>query len=69
MRTFLATLFIAISGTLILWISTDGGRAFTAEEARRLEIRETPRAVPIGNCRTRMQKLSLFKTGMDTSLL
>ena len=46
MRTFLATLFIAISGTLILWISTDGGRAFTAEEARRLEIRETPRAVP-----------------------
>lgn len=46
MRTFLATLFVAIAGTLILWISTDGGRAFTAEEARRLEIRENPRSVP-----------------------
>ncbi len=46
MRTFLATLFIVITGTLILWISTDGGRAFTAEEARRLEIRENPRPVP-----------------------
>lgn len=46
MRTFLATLLVAISGALILWLSTDGGRAFTAEEARRLEIRENPRSVP-----------------------
>jgi len=46
MRTFLATLLVVISGALILWLSTDGGRAFTAEEARRLEIRENPRPVP-----------------------
>ncbi|MDV6343483.1 MULTISPECIES: SCO family protein [unclassified Nitrosomonas] len=46
MRTFLATIFIVITGLLILWVSTDGGRAFTVEEARRLEVRENPRSVP-----------------------
>ncbi|MFO7580371.1 MAG: SCO family protein, partial [Nitrosomonas halophila] len=46
MRTFLATILIVITGLLILWTSTDGGRAFTVEEARRLEVRENPRPVP-----------------------
>lgn len=46
MRTFIATVCIAIIGLFILWTSTDGGRAFTAEEARRLEVRENPRPVP-----------------------
>ncbi len=46
MRTFLATVFIAIAGFLILWISTDRGRAFTVEEARRLDVRENPRSLP-----------------------
>ncbi|HRQ04949.1 MAG TPA: SCO family protein [Nitrosomonas halophila] len=46
MRTFLATTLIVIAGLLILWTSTDGGRAFTAEEARRLDVRENPRPVP-----------------------
>lgn len=46
MRTFLATVFIAITGSLILWVSTDRGRAFTVEEARRLDVRENPRFVP-----------------------
>ncbi|SDH93196.1 SCO family protein [Nitrosomonas sp. Nm132] len=46
MRTFLATVFIAITGSLILWVSTDRGRAFTVEEARRLDVRENPRSVP-----------------------
>ncbi|SDW68879.1 protein SCO1/2 [Nitrosomonas eutropha] len=43
MKTFLATFLVVIVGSLVLWVSTDEGRAFTAEEARRLEIRETPR--------------------------
>ncbi len=46
MRTFLATALIVITGVLILWTSTDGGRAFTVEEARRLDVRENPRSVP-----------------------
>ncbi|SCX27891.1 protein SCO1/2 [Nitrosomonas eutropha] len=46
MKTFLATFLVVIVGSLVLWVSTDEGRAFTAEEARRLEIRETPRSVP-----------------------
>ncbi len=46
MRTFLATTLIVITGFLILWESTDGGRAFTVEEARRLEVQENPRPVP-----------------------
>lgn len=46
MRTFLATTLIVITGLLILWISTDGGRAYTVEEARRLEVRENPRPIP-----------------------
>lgn len=42
----LATLLMTILGVATLWTGTDGGQAFTAEEARRLEIRATPRQVP-----------------------
>lgn len=46
MKTLLATLLVTILGVSALWMGTDGGQAFTAEEARRLEIRTTPRQVP-----------------------
>jgi protein SCO1/2 len=46
MKTLLLSVFLAISGLMMLWIGTDGGRAFTAEAARRLEVREHPKPVP-----------------------
>lgn len=46
MRTLFLSIFLAIAGLTALWVGTDGGRAFTAETARRLEVREHPKAVP-----------------------
>jgi protein SCO1 len=46
MKTLFLTIFLAIGGLATLWVGTDGGRAFTAEEARRLEVREHPKPVP-----------------------
>jgi protein SCO1/2 len=46
MKTLLLSAFLAISGLAMLWIGTDGGRAFTTETARRLEVREHPKPVP-----------------------
>ncbi|QKT02340.1 SCO family protein [Ectothiorhodospiraceae bacterium 2226] len=46
MRTALAALLILAAGVPALWGATDGLRAFTAEEARRLAVREAPRPLP-----------------------
>jgi protein SCO1/2 len=46
MKTLFLSVLLAISGLAMLWMGTDGGRAFTAEAARRLEVREHPRPVP-----------------------
>ncbi|QBQ54168.1 SCO family protein [Nitrosococcus wardiae] len=46
MKTLLASTLLAVISLTILWVGTDGVRAFTAEEARRLEVREHPKPVP-----------------------
>ncbi len=42
----IAMLIVLIAGPSALWIRTDGARAFTAEEARRLAIARSPRTPP-----------------------
>ena len=46
MRTWLTSIGAAVLGTAALVWATDGGRAFTAETARRLAVSEHPIAVP-----------------------
>lgn len=46
MKTLVLSTLLAIAGLATLWVGTDSGRAFTAEEARRLEVREHPKPVP-----------------------
>jgi protein SCO1/2 len=46
MRTWLAAVGAAALGVAALWWATSGGRAFTAETARRLAVAEHPVAVP-----------------------
>ena len=46
LRTSLSSLLVLAAGAGGLAAATDGFRAFTSETARRLEIRERPRAVP-----------------------
>lgn len=46
MKTALASLAAVVAGAWVLWSATDGARAFTAEGARRLAVREQPRAIP-----------------------
>jgi protein SCO1/2 len=46
LRTLLASLLILVAGVATLAAATGGFRAFTSETARRLDIRERPRAVP-----------------------
>lgn len=41
-----AALTVASAGASILWIKTDGGRAFTSESARRLMIERAPKMPP-----------------------
>lgn len=45
-RTLLASLAIVAAGVATLAVATDGLRAFTAETARRIDVREHPRALP-----------------------
>jgi len=45
-RAVAATLVVALLGGTALWWGTDGGRAFTSETARRLDIATAPRALP-----------------------
>lgn len=46
LRTLLVSLAILAAGIATLAAATDGFRAFTSETARRIDIREHPRAVP-----------------------
>lgn len=46
LRTLLASLLILAVGVAVLSLATDGFRAFTTETARRIDVREHPRAVP-----------------------
>lgn len=46
LRTLLASLLILVAGVAALAAATDGFRAFTSETARRLDVREHPRALP-----------------------
>ena len=41
-----ATVAVLLGGFLTLWAGTDGGAAWTAESARRLDIAERPRDLP-----------------------
>ena len=41
-----ATVAVLLGGFLTLWAGTDGGAAWTAESARRLDIAERPRELP-----------------------
>ncbi|MCG3202809.1 MAG: hypothetical protein NFCOHLIN_02695 [Gammaproteobacteria bacterium] len=45
-RTLLASLLILAAGIAVLAAATDGFRAFTSETARRVAVREHPRALP-----------------------
>jgi protein SCO1 len=42
-----ATLAVAGAGLWATWALTDGGRAFTTQSARRLDIEHAPRMVPV----------------------
>lgn len=41
-----APVAVTISGTTVLWIKTDGARAFTTETARRVAVAREPRVPP-----------------------
>lgn len=45
-RSLLALLVVTLAGGAVLWWGTDGGRALTAETARRLDIATHPRELP-----------------------
>ncbi len=47
LRTLLASLAILAAGVATLAAATDGFRAFTSETARRISVREHPRALPV----------------------
>lgn len=59
MKTALASLAALLAGAWVLWSATDGARAFTAEGARRLAVREQPRATP-GDVRLQDQRGNLL---------
>lgn len=46
LRTLLASLLVLAAGVAVLAAATDGFRAFTSETARRIDVREHPRALP-----------------------
>jgi protein SCO1/2 len=46
MRSLLASLLILAAGIAVLSLATDGFSAFTTETARRIDVRDHPRAVP-----------------------
>lgn len=46
LRTLLASLLVLAAGVGMLAVATDGFRAFTTETARRIDVREHPRALP-----------------------
>ena len=46
-RTAVASLVICATGGALAWRGTDGFRAFTTEQARRLAVARSPRALPV----------------------
>jgi protein SCO1/2 len=46
-RTAGASLVVCVVGGALLWCGTDGFRALTSEQARRVSIARNPRAVPV----------------------
>ena len=46
MRTAAASTLVCAAGGVLLWGGTNGFRAFTTEQARRLSIEESPRIIP-----------------------
>jgi protein SCO1/2 len=46
MREVIGTLLVLCLGSTALWAGTDGFRAFTSEQARRLAVQKAPRALP-----------------------
>ena len=46
LRALLASLLVLGAGVAALSLATDGFRAFTTETARRIDVREHPRAIP-----------------------
>ena len=47
LRTAVASLLICATGGALLWRGTDGFRAFTTEQARRVSIAANPRILPL----------------------
>lgn len=47
MRSLLAGAVVVLVGGFSLWLGTDGLRAFTAEQARRLAVQQHPRPLPL----------------------
>ncbi|HEY7873050.1 MAG TPA: SCO family protein [Rudaea sp.] len=52
LRTLLVSLAILAAGLTALSAATDGFRAYTSETARRIDVREHPRAVPDASLQT-----------------
>ena len=46
MRSLFAGVLVVLLGGFSLWVGTDGLRAFTAEEARRIAVEQRPRPLP-----------------------
>ena len=46
MRSILCALVVLCLGSAALWAGTDGLRAFTSEQARRLAVQSAPRSLP-----------------------
>jgi len=46
MRDVVGTVLVLCFGSTALWAGTDGFRAFTSEQARRLAVQEAPRELP-----------------------
>jgi len=47
LRTLLASLLLLAAGAGGIWFATNGFRAFTSETARRIDVREHPRTLPV----------------------
>ncbi|MFO1349844.1 MAG: SCO family protein [Gammaproteobacteria bacterium] len=47
MRSAWATAVVFFLGCGLLWLATDGGRAFTSEQARRLQVERGPLTLPV----------------------
>jgi protein SCO1/2 len=60
LRTLLASLLILAAGIAVLAGATDGFRAFTSETARRIDVREHPRALPPVQLQTASGRMTDF---------